>query len=494
MSKILCYRLVLMNASELTTARIPTHTYNTRTNARTNEHTHAQTYADSRANGQTRGYFVLLSIMQSLKDRLKENVERLRGLGAPPDAAERHVVEVVERATSEMMINPDWGINMEAVDIINTNSTPACYERVFKALRRRLMKSNPKIQVLTLTLLETCVKNTGSEFQTALAASDFWEEVLRLADPKKRADLQVQDKVLILVEDCAHALPTSRFRDSYNALQMSGVRFPTRQPEEIGAGFSLPPSTRDATAMADVSAEDQRAIQEALQDLSREPAPPPVQQRVPFRPQMEEPGRNPEQLHSDLRFVANSVELLKDALGSIPLNEPEMVHQDYIKDLCEQCTETLPKLKKLIEGATNENVLAEALALNDELGAVLLRYEEMVKKAANAKKPVEEVEETSLMAFDGDVTAAAPGEATGGGASTSSLPPRPPPPVDDFATLATESATTQTKETDPFDMLAAQTSQPVHSSSTPQVQPPPPPPPQPNAKKSDDPFDDLITL
>ena len=435
--------------------------------------------------------------MQSLKERLKENVERLRGFGAPADAAERQVVEVVERATSEMMINPDWGINMEVVDIINTNPTAACYERVFKALRRRLMKANnPKIQVLTLTLLETCVKNTGSEFQTALATSDFWEEVLRLADPKKRADLQVQDKVLILVEDCAHALPTSRFRDSYNALQMSGVRFPTRQPEEIGAGFSLPPSTRDATAMADVSAEDQRAIQEALQDLSREPAPPPVQQRVPFRPQMEEPGRNTEQLHSDLRFVANSVELLKDALGSIPLNEPEMVHQDYIKDLCEQCTETLPKLKKLIEGATNETILAEALALNDELGAALLRYEEMLKKAANAKKPMEEEKtvETSLMAFDDDVTAAVPEEATGGGggASTSSHPPRPPPPVDDFAALATDFSTQQTKATDPFDMLAAQTSPPVHPPTT--TQPPPPPPPQQSAKKSDDPFEDLITL
>lgn len=425
--------------------------------------------------------------MQTFKDRLRVSTDMLRSLGGPSDALEKRIAGVVDRATSEMMINPDWGVNMELVDIINTDPNTGCYDRVFKALRRRLWKPNPKIQLLTLTLLETCVKNTGTEFQTALSASDFWEDVIRLADPKRKADLQVQDKVLVLVEDCAHALTPQKFKDAYDTMKRTGVRFPTRQAEEIGAGFNLPPSKRDVSAIVatEVSEADQRAIQEALKDLSVQPSVTPPSDPVPYRPRNIAKNGS-EKLRSELKFVTNSVDLLKDALGSIPLNEPELVNQDYITDLVQQCKETLPKLKRLVEQATNELILAEALSLNDALGDVLLRYETMSKKARDAKKPLES-EEPSLLDLEDAFPAWDPNQG-----SSSKFGQQP---TDNFEDLVpTPVRFTPPPPSDPFDALAAQTSLVAQPQSSAFV--PSPTSPQQNAtpKQSKDPFEDLISF
>lgn len=414
--------------------------------------------------------------MPTFRDRLRETAEKLRGLGGPTDELDKNITSIVERATSEMMINPDWGVNMELVDIINSQPTNPCYERVFRAIRRRLWKPNPKVQLLTLTLLETCVKNTGTEFHQALSISEFWDEVIRLADPKKKADLQVQDKVLILIEDCAHALQPSGYKDSHDTVRSWGVRFPTRTPQEIGAGFNVPPTGTDTSAMAGVSEADQKAIQEALQELSTqsEPTPAPVQTRQDI-------GEGSiEKIKSELRVVSNSIEVLKEALSAISTNEPELVHQEYITDIREQCIEIVPKLKKLITSSNDESILAEALYLNDELTATLAHYDRVSENAKKGAIGVIE-EEPELLSLEDQVepSSSAPVQ---GNSSVDVLEQ-----LDEFGKLAIEKEPVRAPGTvDPFEELASQNP----SGSNGNV-PPMPPAPKPPAKEKD-PFEDLI--
>eukprot|EP00210_Caulerpa_lentillifera_P007518 g7184.t1 len=412
--------------------------------------------------------------MPTLRDRLRETADKLRGLGGPTDELDRRITSITERATSEMMINPDWGVNMELVDTINSTSNDACYERVFRAIRRRLWKPNPKIQLLTLTLLETCVKNTGTEFHQALVISEFWDDVIRFADPKKKADLQVQDKVLVLVEDCANALQPPGYKMSYDTVLSWGVRFPTRSSQDIGAGFNLPPtSTNTSGGMTGVSEADQKAIEEALRDLSTEPQPAPAP--VQSSPSVE---GSTEKIKSDLRVVSNSIEVLKEALSAISTNEPELVHQDYITDIRQQCVEIVPKLKKLITTSTDETILAEALYLNDELGATLTHYDRVSENAKKGAIGVIE-EEPELMSFDDQVQ--------------SSQPPPPPArvePLDQFG--GQEVIRTTEVMVDPFEELASQT--PSGSNGNANIPPPPPPAPPVSEQqvKEKDPFEDLI--
>ena len=50
----------------------------------------------------------------------------------------------------------------------------------------RTMASYPRMCPPTAQLLEACVMNCGAKFHTQLAYSDTWQEMSRMADPKRR--------------------------------------------------------------------------------------------------------------------------------------------------------------------------------------------------------------------------------------------------------------------------------------------------------------------
>ncbi|CAD7696617.1 unnamed protein product [Ostreobium quekettii] len=315
--------------------------------------------------------------MANLRERLKD---RLKGLGGPSDALERQMSGLLERATSEMWISPDWGLNMELVDLVNTHQGAPTYEKLFRVIRRRLARSNPKVQLLVLTVLETCVKNCGARMHAALASSDLWGDVVRLGDPKRRVDLEVQDRVLVMVEDFAHSLRPHEFQRAVLDLRDAGVRFPERPAGEIGLGID-PEPTAAAQAVGGVTEADQAAIQEALRDLERAETarrsggapggqPPAVLASAPAGPAQE-----------DLELARNAVDLFVEALDSIPPSDLGAVRQEFIADLASQCEGARPRLMRVINGAGDGDDLGTALAVMDDLNRAHARYEELRQSA-----------------------------------------------------------------------------------------------------------------
>ncbi|GMH45757.1 hypothetical protein BSKO_13720 [Bryopsis sp. KO-2023] len=324
---------------------------------------------------------------RSFKDRLRETTEKLKNFSVT-DPFEKKINDLVLRATSEMWINPDWSINMELVDLINTNQGDATYEKVFRCLRRRLGNRDPKVQLFTLTLLETCVKNCGASFQSALAESDVWADVSVMPEPARRNELQVVDKVLLMVEDFARTLRPHKFQKAYVELQASGVRFPERPAEEVGAGMVVEPTPagiQGDQGVSGLSEADQAAVQEALRDLEQQSrrAPP---RTTPAAAPMDTTTATPEQIEkikADLGTARNSVDLLRDTLSTIPADQPGQVGQDFIKELAEQCNGMKPRVGLLIEQTdVEETVMVEALALYEALEITLMNYDEMLARAA----------------------------------------------------------------------------------------------------------------
>ena len=328
--------------------------------------------------------------MATFRDRL---ADRFKGLTGPTDELDKQITSLLERATSEMWISPDWSLNMELVDLINSNQNSSTYEKLFRAMRRRISKGNPKVQLLVLTVLETCAKNCGANFHVALGRAELWTDISRMADPKRKGDLQVKDRILVMVQDFAKSLQPRAFQKTLKDLQDQGVRFPERPDEEVGLGIdTAPPSTPGAArATGDVSEADRIAIQAALQELEATDRPHQGERGVTVLPSddshaVANTGNNPEKLMSDLKVARNTVDLLVDALGSIPSNDPRAVWQDFIRDLAQQCIEIKPRLTRLIESVVDEHVLGEALTLFEDLTKAQDRYDELAGAALQASQ------------------------------------------------------------------------------------------------------------
>ena len=73
-------------------------------------------------------------------------------------------------------------------------------------------------------------------------------------------------------------------------------------------------------------------------------------------------------LKSDLEVARNSAAVLRDMLDGIDaVRDPGAVNDEVVSQLAEQCAQMRPRVVALVESAEDEELLATALELNDEL-------------------------------------------------------------------------------------------------------------------------------
>ncbi|XP_033932825.1 target of Myb1 membrane trafficking protein-like, partial [Pseudochaenichthys georgianus] len=133
-------------------------------------------------------------------------------------------------ATNASLPSDDWTLNMEICDAIN--SAEEGPKDAVRALKKRIMgNKNFKEVMLTLTVLETCVKNCGYRFHILVTTRDFVEGVLvRAIIPRNNPPLVVHDRVLSIVQAWADAFRSSPDLTGvvsvYEDLRRKGLEFP----------------------------------------------------------------------------------------------------------------------------------------------------------------------------------------------------------------------------------------------------------------------------
>ncbi|RYR61697.1 hypothetical protein Ahy_A04g018895 isoform F [Arachis hypogaea] len=135
----------------------------------------------------------------------------------------------VEKATSDLLMGPDWTMNIEICDSINSNhwirkrgkgeKDSMQPKDVVKAVKKRIQHKSTKVQLLALTLLETMVKNCGDQVHFQIAERNILDEMIKIV--RKKAHMQVRDKILVLLDSWQEAFggPGGKYPQYYWAYE-----------------------------------------------------------------------------------------------------------------------------------------------------------------------------------------------------------------------------------------------------------------------------------
>ncbi|XP_023523591.1 TOM1-like protein 9 [Cucurbita pepo subsp. pepo] len=270
---------------------------------------------------------------------------------------------MVERATSNKLIGPDWAVNLEICDMIERD--PGKAKDVFKGIKKRLGSKNPKVQLLVLVLLETIIKNCGDIGHAYVAEKGIPREMVKIV--KKKPDFRVKEKILLLIDSWQEATggPTGRYAQYYAAYQellRAGAVFPQRSE------MSSPVLTRP-----------QRQAGSYGQNLHN----PDYQ---PDAPGSSAHVKSSTLSLTEIQLARGVVDVLAEILNTLEPGNKEGIKQDVVVDLVEQCLNYKHRVTHLVNSTSDESLLCQGLSLNDDLRRVLSKHEAITSETSVQKE------------------------------------------------------------------------------------------------------------
>ncbi|XP_051200331.1 TOM1-like protein 9 [Lolium perenne] len=282
---------------------------------------------------------------------------------------------LVDRATSESLIGPDWSLNLEICDILNHDPSQA--KDVVKSIKKRIGNKNSKVQLLALTLLETLIKNCGDFVHMHVAERDILHEMVKIV--KKKPDYHVKEKILSLIDTWQDAFggPRARYPQYYAAYQellRAGAVFPQRS--ESSVPIYTPPQTQP------------------LQNY-----PPPALRNTDYRqeaPESSSASEIPTLSAAEIQNARGVMDVLSEMLNAIDPGNREGLKQEVIVDLVDQCRSYKQRVVQLVNTTSDEELLSQGLSLNDDLQRVLAKHDAIAAGiAVRVEKPKQEAPASS---------------------------------------------------------------------------------------------------
>ena len=134
--------------------------------------------------------------------------------------------KMLESATEQTLVDPNWESILECVDMIRGGEVPQ--KEALRAIQKRYHSSNPHTAHHALLVLEAWVKNCGKKFITELATRESMEDLKNfvISNPPEK----IRTKILELIQCWATAfkgIPEYRIvGDTHYLLKMNGFEFP----------------------------------------------------------------------------------------------------------------------------------------------------------------------------------------------------------------------------------------------------------------------------
>ncbi|KAI3889762.1 hypothetical protein MKW92_041996 [Papaver armeniacum] len=281
--------------------------------------------------------------------------------------------ELVNLATSEKLTEMDWIKNIEICELVAHDQGEA--RDVIKVITRRLGDKNSNVQLYTVMLLEVLINNCGEHIHRHVLDMGILPILVKIV--KKKKDLPVRENICRLLDATQASLGGAsgkfpQYYAAYSALVNAGIQFPQRptispvDPTPVAPNGSLsqvkPLSPNGKGAVAQQSGSQNSSESSIIQKASA------------------------------------ALDVLRDVLDAIDTRRPEVrrANDEFTLDLVEQCSFQKQRVMHLVLTCRNENVVSQAIELNDQLEKVLVKHDTLLAvRAASISNPFvyEELEE-----------------------------------------------------------------------------------------------------
>uniref|UniRef100_A0A3B4BW01 Target of myb1 like 2 membrane trafficking protein n=1 Tax=Pygocentrus nattereri TaxID=42514 RepID=A0A3B4BW01_PYGNA len=291
------------------------------------------------------------------------------------------VGQCIEKATDGSLQSEDWTLNMEICDIINeTEDGP---KDAIRAVKKRLNgNKNYREVMLTLTVLETCVKNCGYRFHALVTTRDFIDGVLvKVISPKNNPPAIVQDKVLALIQAWADAFRSSPDLTGvvhvYEEMKRKGIEFPRSDMETLSPIHTPQRNAPEGDHKYNAPVQPKPQPQPGSVPAYSAPLPhtspqiPNLQMSGPINPTPEQICR----LRSELDIVRGNTKVMSEMLTEMVPGQEDPSDHELLQELNRTCRAMQQRIVELISRVSNEEVTEELLHVNDDLNNIFLRYE-----------------------------------------------------------------------------------------------------------------------
>lgn len=241
-----------------------------------------------------------------------------------------NIQAAIEKATSEALLRPDITYNTEVRDLIS--SRPDMPKEAIQYFKKRVISRNPKVQLLTLELLDFTVCNTSLPFHTQVASKDFLATLSQLYRSRD-VDSSVRLKLKDIITDWYQKFSDARdilpgFFELYNQLKLGG--------EE-------PKDTRPRSLILE-------------KNENNKPLPP----------------VKAEKLKKDLQVVRENISLTNEIISA-----GEKSDNETLVELVNTLKSMDGKLSKLIEKLEDMDMMQYTLGIKDDLVNTLKKYEDL---------------------------------------------------------------------------------------------------------------------
>ncbi|XP_031140293.1 target of Myb protein 1-like isoform X3 [Sander lucioperca] len=233
--------------------------------------------------------------------------------------------------------------------------------------------------MLSLTVLEACVKNCGQRFHILVASQEFIEGVLvRSILPKHNPPTALHDRVLSLIQSWADAFRSSPSLAGvvyvYDDLRRRGLEFPMTDLDALS-----PIHTPNRSTPENGTPETTPAAAPTHQSQPQAPSSVPTQNTSPPVPSSEGPAslsaEQEQKLRSELALVKGNLTVMSEMLNELIPGQSQQDDTELLQQLYSVCKSMQTRVVELLPQLLDERFIEELLMVNDDLNNAFIRYE-----------------------------------------------------------------------------------------------------------------------